>query len=84
MTNEYYVPEWMLKRTAKQLSKQIDITHSEALDELAFELGFRDWKQLRLKGNYCPSEEDAFDWISNASDKIASFVEVELPEAGSV
>ena len=81
MTTEYYVPEWMLKRPAKHLSRQIDISHSDALDALAFELGFRDWKPLRLKGNYCPSEEDAFDWISKASDKITSALEAELSEA---
>jgi len=49
MTIEYYVPEWMLKRAAKRLSKQIDITHLEALDEFAFELGFQDWKELKEK-----------------------------------
>ena len=46
MTTEYYVPEWMLKRTAKQLSRQIDITHVGALNELALELGFQDWAHL--------------------------------------
>jgi len=83
MTIEYYVPEWMLKRAAKRLSKQIDITHLEALDEFAFELGFQDWKELKEKGSYCPSEKDSQDWIYETSEKIASIVEAELPEADS-
>ena len=75
MTTEYYVPEWMLKRTAKQLSRQIDITHVGALNELALELGFQDWAHLQREGSYFPSDEDSKVWISSATKKIVSFVE---------
>lgn len=72
MTNEYYVPDWMLKRAAKQLSRQLDITHHQALNELAIEQGFQGWSELKRLGIYCMSEEDPVDWVFNTSSKIVS------------
>lgn len=83
MNTEYHIPEWMLKRAAKRLSKQIDITHLQALNKFAFELGFRDWQELKQNGNYCLSEENSQDWICETSEKIASFVETDLTETES-
>ena len=57
MTKEYNIPEWMLKKTAKRLSKETDLSHMQWLDELAIENGFRDWSELKQKGQYVPLEE---------------------------
>lgn len=75
MTIEYSVPEWMLKRAAKRLSKQIDISHCVALNALAIEQGFRNWAELKQEGDYYPSEQDPMDWISSATNKITSSIE---------
>lgn len=75
MTIEYFIPEWMLKRAAKRLSKEIDITHSTALNALAIEQGFRNWAELKQEGDYYASELDPIDWIVNATSKITAALE---------
>lgn len=84
MITEYYVPEWILKRAAKQLSRQIDITHVGALNQLAFELGFQDWAEFKHKGYYFQTDQDPTEWISEVTDKIAAMVEAELAGAGEL
>jgi len=57
MTKEYNIPESMLKRAAKRLSKKTAMSHMQWLDELAIENGFRDWSELKQKGQYVPIAE---------------------------
>lgn len=75
MTFEYYIPNWMLKRAAKQLSRQYDISQTAALDKLAKEQGFQDWAALQHTGNYVCLDENPNDWIDSAKSKIASSME---------
>ncbi len=57
MTIEYYVPEWKLKRTAKEIARSGEMGHVSALNDLAIEHGFRDWTHLKLEGEYVHIEE---------------------------
>lgn len=72
MNTEYYCPEWMLKRAAKRLSRQTRISHVGALDELAIELGFRDWADLKYKGTYVPTDASPLDWLSETTNKLGA------------
>lgn len=56
MMIEYYVPERMLKRRAKQIARSGEMGHVSALNKIAFQHGFKDWKHLKLEGEYVPIE----------------------------
>jgi len=54
-------PIFRLKREAKRLARQTDLTHLAALDQLAVSQGFRSWSHLAATGNAQSSAKQILD-----------------------
>jgi len=67
MNNEYYLPEWVIKRMAKRLSRQSDKRFTQILDELAIKHEFKNWADLKKNGCYVSLQENILERQSSES-----------------
>ena len=49
MQREYFTPEWTLKKIAKRVSRQTDMTHAQVLNTIANCYGCDSWAKLRKR-----------------------------------